>query len=234
MVQRNLPPAILSVELERAALRAVRRAFEDLNGSLFGWRLRIPHFELTDNTSVLGRWLGGARIIELSRTLLIERGWAVLVEVLKHEMAHQYVDEILGHPDESVHGPEFRRVCEERGSGIDKVVSEVELFQLPAPLFENPPGFTKATLFAHKPLSQMDRAERIRACYLHACRRYVMRQPMTNASLRLRFGRDALLPGLEHDRRAVRVVGPHEQHVVTAQSLEAHPDVGLDVFDDVA
>jgi ATP-dependent DNA helicase RecG len=31
------------------------------------------------------------------------------------------------------------RICEERGSGIDKVVSEVELFQLPAPLFEKPP-----------------------------------------------------------------------------------------------
>jgi len=115
MLHRNVPPAILSVELERAALRAVRVAFKDLNGSLFAWRLEFPQFELTDNTSVLGRWLGGARILELSRTLLIERGWAVLVEVLKHEMAHQYVEEILGRPDESVHGPEFRRICEERG-----------------------------------------------------------------------------------------------------------------------
>jgi ATP-dependent DNA helicase RecG len=32
------------------------------------------------------------------------------------------------------------RICEERGSGIDKVVFEVELFQLPAPLFEAPEG----------------------------------------------------------------------------------------------
>jgi hypothetical protein len=32
------------------------------------------------------------------------------------------------------------RICEERASGIDKVVFEVELFQLPAPLFEAPEG----------------------------------------------------------------------------------------------
>jgi len=82
------------------------------------------------------------------------------------------------------------RICEERGSGIDKVVSLIEVFQLPAPLFESPDGFTRAVLFAHKPLSAMDKAERMRACYLHACLRYVMRQPMTNTSLRQRLGID--------------------------------------------
>ena len=80
------------------------------------------------------------------------------------------------------------RICEERGSGIDKVVSQVELYQLPAPLFETPQGFTREVLFAHKPLSAMDKAERVRACYLHACLRYVTRQTMTNASLRRRLG----------------------------------------------
>jgi ATP-dependent DNA helicase RecG len=80
------------------------------------------------------------------------------------------------------------RICEERGSGIDKVVFQVELFQLPAPLFESPDGFTRTVLFAHKPLSAMDKTDRIRACYLHACLRYVMRQPMTNTTLRERFG----------------------------------------------
>ena len=80
------------------------------------------------------------------------------------------------------------RICEERGSGIDKVVFQVELFQLPAPLFETPEGFTRAVLFAHKPLAAMDKAHRVRACYLHACLRYVMRQPVTNTSIRERFG----------------------------------------------
>ena len=77
--------------------------------------------------------------------------------------------------------------CEERGSGVDKVVAETELHQLPAPLFETPDGFTKATLFTHRPLREMDRTDRTRACYLHACLRYVERDPMTNATLRARL-----------------------------------------------
>lgn len=80
------------------------------------------------------------------------------------------------------------RICEERGSGIDKVVAQVELFQLPAPLFEVPTGFTRVILFAYRPLAEMDKNDRLRACYLHACLRYVTRQPMTNASVRARFG----------------------------------------------
>ncbi len=80
------------------------------------------------------------------------------------------------------------RICEERGSGIDKVVLQIELFQLPAPLFEVPEGFTRAVLFAPRPLKDMDKADRVRACYLHACLKWVMRGYLTNASLRARFG----------------------------------------------
>src|SRR6266699_6606554 len=40
--------------------------------------------------------------------------------------------------------------------------------------------------------------------------------------------------GGEHDRRAVRVVGSDEVHLVALHALEAHPDVGLDVLHDVA
>lgn len=71
---------------------------------------------------------------------------------------------------------------------IDKVVAEVERYQLPAPLFEVPPNFTRVVLFAHKALTHMDKAERVRACYLHACLKYVTRDSLTNASLRERFG----------------------------------------------
>lgn len=82
------------------------------------------------------------------------------------------------------------RICEERGSGIDKVISQVEVFQLPAPLFEVPPGFTRSVLFAHRPLTRMDKADRVRAMYQHACLRYVNRQHLVNASVRERFGID--------------------------------------------
>ena len=79
-------------------------------------------------------------------------------------------------------------ICEERGSGIDKVVLQVELYQLPAPLFEAPDEFTRTVLFSHKSLTEMDKDDRVRACYLHACLKYVMRDFLTNASLRERFG----------------------------------------------
>jgi ATP-dependent DNA helicase RecG len=79
-------------------------------------------------------------------------------------------------------------ICEERGSGVDKVVFETEFYQLPAPSFETPEGCTKAVLFSHKTLKEMDKADRTRACYLHACLRFVRRNPMTNSSLRERFG----------------------------------------------
>lgn len=80
------------------------------------------------------------------------------------------------------------RICEERGSGIDKVIAQVEMFQLPAPIFEVPEGFTRVILFAHRPLNEMDKTDRVRACYLHACLRYVQRDFMTNTTLRKRFG----------------------------------------------
>lgn len=79
-------------------------------------------------------------------------------------------------------------ICEERGSGIDKVVFQTELFQLPAPLFEVTGGCTRAVLFGHRPLTRMDKTDRVRACYLHACLKYVNRDYLTNTSVRERFG----------------------------------------------
>jgi predicted HTH transcriptional regulator len=80
------------------------------------------------------------------------------------------------------------RICEERGSGIDKVVFAIEAFQLPAPDFRVAGGSTVAVLFVARDFSQMDRSERIRACYQHSCLLYVSGKRMTNASLRQRLG----------------------------------------------
>jgi hypothetical protein len=105
----------LTVELERLALRAAKRVYENLNQTLFRSELRPPAFELSSVAGRLGRWVSAPRSIELSRSLLSEHGWGVVVEVLKHEMAHQYTDEVLGVRDESAHGATFRKVCVERG-----------------------------------------------------------------------------------------------------------------------
>ncbi len=79
-------------------------------------------------------------------------------------------------------------VCEERGSGIDKVVFETEFYQLPPPKFEAYEEHTRAVLFAHKAFKDMKKEDKVWACYLHCCLRYVNREDMNNASLRVRFG----------------------------------------------
>jgi predicted HTH transcriptional regulator len=79
-------------------------------------------------------------------------------------------------------------ICEERGSGIDKVIFECESYQLPAPTFYEGNNYTRVTLFAHKSLRQMNIEDKIRACYLHASLKYISGDFMTNSSLRERFG----------------------------------------------
>jgi ATP-dependent DNA helicase RecG len=78
-------------------------------------------------------------------------------------------------------------ICEERGSGIDKVIFAIEFYQLPAPEFIVTDNHTKAILFAPKKLTEMDKKDKIRACYQHACLCYVSNMHMTNATLRKRF-----------------------------------------------
>ncbi len=78
-------------------------------------------------------------------------------------------------------------ICEERGSGIDKVIFQAELYQLPAPIFEQTDKHTRAVLFAHKEYKAMDNEDRIRACYQHCCLKHVNREPMNNTSLRERL-----------------------------------------------
>ncbi|MCX6555480.1 MAG: MloB, partial [Candidatus Aminicenantes bacterium] len=78
-------------------------------------------------------------------------------------------------------------ICEEKGSGVDKVVQSAEVFQLPAPDFRVSEHHTTAILYSHKKFEDMDRNDRIRASYQHCCLRYVMNERMTNQSLRDRF-----------------------------------------------
>lgn len=108
-------------------------------------------------------------------------------------------------------------ICEERGSGIDKVVAETEFYQLPAPIFETTEEHTRIILFAHREFSDMDKDDRIRACYLHACLRYAQRDFMTNATLRERFGIDtknsATISRIISDTASKGLIRPHDDTV---------------------
>ena len=82
-------------------------------------------------------------------------------------------------------------LCEEQGTGIDKVVAAVEEAQLPPPEFRAEADATRVTLFGPRPFADMTTEERLRACYQHAVLHYLGRQRMKNATLRERFGVDS-------------------------------------------
>jgi hypothetical protein len=110
---RASAPPSLGPALEASLLRALLEEAQYANKRYFGGRLLPVALRLTD-VHVLGRWISGERTIEMSRPLVLERAWGEVVEVLRHELAHQYVEEVLGVRDEPPHGPTFRRVCDER------------------------------------------------------------------------------------------------------------------------
>lgn len=82
-------------------------------------------------------------------------------------------------------------ICEERGSGVDKILFECEYAQLPAPKFVGGENYTRVILYAHRTLRNMAKEDKIRACYLHSCLKVVSGEAMTNTSLRTRFGIEA-------------------------------------------
>lgn len=79
-------------------------------------------------------------------------------------------------------------ICEEKSSGIDRVVHTAEVYQLPAPEFRA--GHRRTEIVVHGPrtFDEMDRDDRLRACYQHCALKWVFSERMTNQSLRARFG----------------------------------------------
>lgn len=79
-------------------------------------------------------------------------------------------------------------ICEEQGSGLDKVLEQVELFQLPPPLFRADENSTQVVLYAPRSFAEMTPEERVRACYFHAVLKFLSGDKMKNASLCIRLG----------------------------------------------
>lgn len=78
-------------------------------------------------------------------------------------------------------------ICEEKSSGIDRVVQAAESYQLPAPDFRSIFRRTSVTICGPRPFEEMDRNDRVRACYQHCALKWVVSERMTNQSLRERF-----------------------------------------------
>lgn len=80
------------------------------------------------------------------------------------------------------------RMCEELGTGWDKIVITCELYQFPAPKIELFEDSTRVTLFSEMPFSNISMEDKLWTCYLHACIKHVQGEQLTNSSLRERFG----------------------------------------------
>ena len=99
--------------LDQATLRAWTLRLQEEHRQQrqrYGLGLSPVVIKLSESRSQWGTWSPATRVITLSRHLIREYPWAVVVEILKHEMAHQYVTDVLGRDER--HGPAFQAACE--------------------------------------------------------------------------------------------------------------------------
>ena len=77
-------------------------------------------------SSTLGLWHVGSRVIEVSESLISHYSWDEIEHTLKHEMAHQIVDEIYS-VKEKPHGKCFKDACRLLGISSEATVSRSSL-----------------------------------------------------------------------------------------------------------
>ena len=78
-------------------------------------------------------------------------------------------------------------ICEEQGSGLDKVIGSLEVYQLP-PLKIHSADSTQVILYGPRTFAEMTRSERVQACYQHAVLKWLSGEKMKNSTLCERFG----------------------------------------------
>lgn len=121
----------LSAQLKSLLLHRLMVEWGAINRDHFSHAMKPPMLLLSETEAWLGRWTGASRHLSLSASLVLRQPWSVVIEVLKHEMAHQYVEEVLHITDETAHGPAFQRVCQRVGidalsAGLPEARTETE------------------------------------------------------------------------------------------------------------
>lgn len=82
---------------------------------LYKVELRPPVFEIIEGQSQAGAWSSEFASLKIGSWLIMDHDWHVVVEVLRHEMAHQYVDQVMAKATEVAHGPAFQEACDRLG-----------------------------------------------------------------------------------------------------------------------
>lgn len=104
----------LQKELERRIIHGLSCEWEAAlmgldEGEAHG--MKKPLFRLSEMTTRLGIWHGEKREIRLNRSFVLNHSWDAVREVLVHEMAHQFVDEVYKVNHEPPHGRAFYQAC---------------------------------------------------------------------------------------------------------------------------
>jgi len=102
------------LEYRRKWLHQLQSEFKQICG-WYRVPLAVPAFRIYDSTATLGLWSPETRTISISSNLINEHSWDAVINVLKHEMAHQYVHEHMNRGMELSHGPSFKEACEKLG-----------------------------------------------------------------------------------------------------------------------
>lgn len=113
-------------------------------------------------------------------------------------------------------------LCEEQGSGLDKVITSIELFQLPPPKFQAEESSMQVILYAPRSFANMTIDERVRACYQHAVIKYLSGERMKNSTLCERFGKD---PEKNASQTTKVINAAIDSHLIHAADPE-HPRAG--------
>ena len=99
----------------------------------------------------------------------------------------RFIDAYLSRNDKLADIMRRMGFCEEKGSGMDKVIYQNEIYQLPPIDVIVAEKRTRITIYSYLPLNNLSKKEKVRACYQHACLKYVSNDKMTNQTLRERF-----------------------------------------------
>lgn len=105
----------LELELEQAALKEIVQHWRYYNQTLFGRSMKVPQFQTHEGMSRLGYWSNHQRMISISKDLIFSEPWYKVLAVLQHEMAHQFVDEVMQSPNVPPHGELFQSVLKKFG-----------------------------------------------------------------------------------------------------------------------
>ena len=129
---------------------------------------------------------------------LTERGTGITVEVYDDRVevtnpglpilpVDRFIDENQSRNEKFADALRQLGICEERGHGMDAVVSEIEAHQLPPYQCRLGSRHTTVVLSRYKVLKDLTPDERIHAIYQHCCLRFVTNQITNNESIRQRF-----------------------------------------------